>query len=75
MPTREKLEQHHPKAVHVALGGEVPREDVFGRRVPVGPHDTCRHVRLVPLRPVLGQPEVGQLRVVVLKSHRIASED
>ena len=69
LPAGEQLQQHHAEAVHVALGGQVARQDVLGRRVPVRPHHTRRHVRLVPLRPVLGQTEVGQLGVVVLYMH------
>ncbi|WVZ92600.1 hypothetical protein U9M48_038649 [Paspalum notatum var. saurae] len=67
---RQELQQHHPEAVDVALGGQMARHDVLGRRVPVRPHDTCRDVGRVALRPVLGEPEVRQLGVEVLETQK-----
>ncbi|BAT10959.1 Os10g0432001, partial [Oryza sativa Japonica Group] len=62
----EELEEDDAVAVDVAHGREVAGHDVLRRRVAVGAHDPRRHVRLVPHRPVLRQPEVRQLRVELL---------
>uniref|UniRef100_J3MC56 Uncharacterized protein n=1 Tax=Oryza brachyantha TaxID=4533 RepID=J3MC56_ORYBR len=66
-PPGEQLQQHHAEAVHVAPRREVARQDVLRRRVPVRAHHPRRHVRRVALGPLLRQPEVRQLRRIILK--------
>ena len=66
-PPRQDLQEHHAEAVHVALRRQVAGHDVLRRGVAMGAHHARRHVGVVPLRPVLGQPEVRQLRLVILE--------
>ncbi|BAS96669.1 Os06g0203000 [Oryza sativa Japonica Group] len=63
----EQLQQNDAEAVHVAPRRQVARQDVLRRRVPVRAHHPRRHVRRVPLRPLLRQPKVRQLRRVILQ--------
>ncbi|BAS80225.1 Os02g0670200, partial [Oryza sativa Japonica Group] len=63
---RQELQQHDAEAVHVALHVQVARRHVLRRRVAVGAHHAGRHVAAAAGRPVLGEPEVGELRVELL---------
>jgi hypothetical protein len=45
----------------------VARGDVLRRRVPVGSHDPGRHVAAAAGGAILGEPEVGELGVEVLR--------
>jgi hypothetical protein len=66
LPPRQDLQEDDAEAVHVALRGQVAREDVFRGGVAMGAHHASRHVGVVALGTVFRQPEVRQLRLVLL---------
>lgn len=63
---RDELEKHDPEAVDIGFDGELARPLVLRGAVAVRPHDPGGHVRLVPDRSQLCQPEIGEFGIVVL---------